>query len=179
MKLPILFASLIALSTTQCISPTSPQVVGDSGITYRESREIWRQLKEENGETYRYAFRVSSWSGYSYTTEIGVQEGEVVFRNYEVFQEDFENQTREIIDSYEETGAEIGTHEEGAEPLSLDELYHDCRDIYLTTNSIDNELYFDTDVVGVMSTCGYVPNGCQDDCFQGITIEFLGWGIEE
>ncbi|HAA16622.1 MAG TPA: hypothetical protein DCE41_34890 [Cytophagales bacterium] len=179
MKYSILITSLVALFTTQCISPTSPQVVGDSGITYRESREIWRQLKEDHKETYQYAFTFESWAGFGNTTVISVEEGEVVGRKFEAWQQNLETGALDVVEAYVEAGGDIGSNEQGAEPVTLDELYQDCRDIYLTTSSIENALYFDTDEEGVLNLCGYVPNGCQDDCFQGITIEFLGWGIAD
>tara|TARA_R110000851_G_scaffold279768_1_gene433063 strand:- start:472 stop:612 length:141 start_codon:yes stop_codon:yes gene_type:complete len=38
-----------------------------------------------------------------------------------------------------------------------------------------NTLYFETEINGIMTLCGFVPNGCADDCYQGISIDSFEW----
>ena len=37
-------------------------VQGDSGYTYSESRSLWLQMKEDNGDSYEYTVGVLSWT---------------------------------------------------------------------------------------------------------------------
>ncbi|MGA9326262.1 MAG: hypothetical protein WBV47_09460, partial [Salegentibacter sp.] len=66
-------------------------------------------------------------------------------------------------------------HEEGAEALNIDELYDVCISKYLVVSPAENTVYFNTWGEGVISTCGYVPDGCMDDCFIGFEMSHFEW----
>jgi len=67
-----------------------------------------------------------------------------------------------------ENREEIGTHVSGS-IWTLDEVYSLARNNWLVKQK-NAEIYFKTDNSGIISTCGYVENGCQDGCFIAIHI---------
>jgi hypothetical protein len=69
----------------------------------------------------------------------------------------------------------LGSHDKGVSLLTIDDLYKSCASKYLIADSKNNTLYFDTELNGLMTLCGFVPNGCQDDCYQGVKINSFKW----
>lgn len=61
------------------------------------------------------------------------------------------------------------TNTSAAPPLTLDEVYVKAQNEWLVKRD-DVTIYFEADNGGLISSCGYVPNGCADDCFRGIHI---------
>jgi hypothetical protein len=77
-----------------------------------------------------------------------------------------------VLDQWTEAENQLSTHETGAAPVTLDKIYETAKQDWLQKR--DNaSTYFETNNRGMISLCGYVPDGCQDDCFQGITISFI------
>lgn len=152
-------------------------IEGESGFSYKESKEAWLELKEINGDSYHYTILFLSWTGFGNRTIITVVEGEVNERYYEAFERREENggQIEEITESYHEMSEDLGTHEEGAEPLTIDELYQICIARYLSVDEQSNSIYFNTNDAGVITTCGYVPKNCADDCFRGFDMLEFEW----
>lgn len=150
---------------------------GDSGISYNDSKNLWADLKEVNGDSYTYTVKFISWAGFGWNTTIKVEEGQVSERYYEAFVQKYEGgeYLEEITETYTETGDELGFHETGAEPLTIDELYEICISEYLVVNEAENAIYFNTTDAGVISECGYVPDNCADDCFIGFQILEFEW----
>lgn len=147
----------------------------DTGVTYNESLALWNDLKKKHGNSYVYHTTFTSWTGFGSTTEIIVGNGIVTQRSYEAFRYDPSNAHKEIIDSYHESKTDLGIHEKGAKPLTIDELYETCARDYLVANVSNNTLNFQTTETGLMTLCGYVPDGCMDDCFRGIRITGFEW----
>lgn len=175
--IPILF--LMALISGSCglEEAFAPHlnVEGESGYTYIESRSSWMALKKENGNSYEYSLEVLSFTGHGDRTTMTVDNGKVMKRNYLTFFRDPDTGEIEEQEVYTESGAEVGSNTEGARPLTIDALYETCASEYLVVDEEKNTIYFDTNSEGVISLCGYVPNGCADDCFQGITFSFFAW----
>lgn len=136
-----------------------------------QSLETWQALKIENGDHYRYETLFVSWTGFRSTTTLTVQGNEVVTRAYESSYTSDEGE--EITESWTEEGAAVGSHEAGAEPLTIDELYLECREDVLTQNAAENEFYLEFRNEGVLSSCYYRPLNCQDDCLFGVGIDDL------
>lgn len=147
----------------------------ENGLSYNESIDNWTKLKETNGKSYIYEATFVSWAGFGSVTEIKVEEGNVTSRVYEAFEIDGQSGTRTIVDTYTENSDELGSHESGAKPLTIDELYTSCASDYLIIDQKNNTLYFETDINGTMTLCGFVPNSCVDDCYQGIRISSFIW----
>ncbi|RWY54329.1 hypothetical protein [Mucilaginibacter gilvus] len=72
---------------------------------------------------------------------------------------------------WHEEVANLGTHgNEGAELLTLDQVYTKAQNVWLKVDDTKNDVYFDAKNNGLISFAGYVPKGCVDDCFTGIMI---------
>lgn len=151
-------------------------VEGEHGYDFKESKAAWRNLKKENGNSYVYVVLEQSYTGQGSETIIEVEKGKVTSRKYNSFVISDEDGTKSITDSYEETSKkEIGSHTLGAPPYTIDDLYRTCLSKYLTVDHEANRVFFETNEEGVIMLCGYVPIGCQDDCFRGIRISEFHW----
>lgn len=148
---------------------------GESGLTYNESLTQWSELKNLNGDSYIYQTTFISWAGFGNITELKIESGIVTSRTYQGFITNEANGQKEIIETYTETLTNLGSHEKGASPLTIDDLYNSCASEYLTVDLENNTLYFETELDGLMTLCGFVPNGCMDDCFRGVEINSLEW----
>lgn len=148
---------------------------GESGLTYNESLKQWTELKDKNGNSYIYQTTFVSWTGFGSITELKIEGGEVTSRVYQEFKTNETDGQREIIDTYIETNTNLGSHEKGANPLTIDDLYNSCESEYLTVDKENNTVYFETEIDGLMTLCGFVPDGCMDDCFRGVTINSFKW----
>lgn len=151
-------------------------IEGEHGYNFRESKAEWDVLKKKNGNSYSYTILEQSWTGAGSETTIIVEKGKVVSRNYIAFVISDEDGHKEITDSYEEKSRkEIGKHSSGAPPHTMDDLYKTCISQYLVVDPDANQVYFETNVEGVMMLCGFVPAGCHDDCYRGIRISHFSW----
>lgn len=151
-------------------------IEGEYGYDFRESKAAWDDLKKENGNSYKYTILEQSWIGTGSETTMEVLKGRVVARYYVAFEISDEDGTKTITDSYEETSMkELGRHSLGAPPFTMDELYRTCISKYLVADPDANEVFFETNEEGIMMLCGFVPLGCQDDCYRGISISFFSW----
>ena len=148
---------------------------GENGFTYNESLKQWTELKDINGNSYIYQTTFVSWTGFGSITELTIEEGVVTSRVYQEFKTNETNGQREIIDTYTETKTNLGSHDKGAYSLTIDDLYNSCASEYLTVDKENNTLYFETEIDGLMSLCGFVPEGCMDDCFRGVKINSFKW----
>jgi len=148
---------------------------GENGLSYNESLNKWTELKKDNGNSYIYQTTFLSWTGFGRTTELKIIEGKVTSRIYQEFSTDEQTGERVITDSYTENENDLGNHEKGAIPLTIDELYSSCAGDYLIVDEEKNTLYFETEINGLVALCGFVPDGCVDDCFQGISIDSFDW----
>jgi hypothetical protein len=148
---------------------------GQYGFSFNQSLNIWNDFKNKNGNSYSYTTTVGSWTGYGSTTEFKIEEGVIISRTYQRFKINGQDGTKEILESYNETGDGLGTHSKGASLLTIDDLYEACANKYLMADQKSNALYFETSKDGLMTSCGFVPNGCMDDCFQGVIISSVDW----
>ena len=174
----IMFLFCITLLSCSTNDDDRGEITGESGISYSDSKTMWKEVKAQNEETYSYTVSFSSWSGFGSRTTITVKDGLVSKRKYLYFEQvlNEESELEEVeIESYTETGEEIGSHSEGFDPLLIDELYQTCLSDYLNINKADNEIYFNTDEAGIISNCGFVETGCVDDCFRGFRISEFNW----
>lgn len=173
----VVYGLLLFLGACNLVQFSLGRIKGDSGVSYNDSKVLWEELKATNGNSYNYTIRFLSFAGFGSNTTITVTDGLVTERHYEAFEQREENGglVEEITETYTETGDEIGSHKDGAEPLTVDELYELCISKYLVVNQAQNTLYFNTSEEGVISTCGYVPDGCMDDCFIGFQMSHFEW----
>jgi hypothetical protein len=141
------------------------------GGDYGRSYLAWQDFKKTSGDSYSYQVGTSSWVGYRTETTITIKQGKVTERSFLVtMQQDIGGTT--VVKEWKEDEAQLGTHEEGAALLTLDEVYTKAKENWLLKR--DNaKTYFETNNNGMISLCGYAENGCQDDCLIGIRINFI------
>ena len=132
----------------------------------------WQVFKSTSGDTYSYQVITGSWTGYSTETTITVKQGKVTERSF--LSKGYIDTSRvlTVIKEWKENENQLATHMEGAAPLTLDQIYAQAKSDWLLKR--DNATtYFETENNGMISSCGYVPNGCADDCFIGIYIKYI------
>lgn len=144
-------------------------------ISYEESLSKWIELKRNNGNSYIYQTTFISWVGFGNTTELKIIENKVVARNYRAFTINSQTQEHITTATYSENENNLGSHNEGVLPRTIDELYTTCANEYLVVDPNENQIFFKANNDGLMIQCGFVPDNCADDCFKGITIDFIKW----
>jgi len=145
----------------------------DSLYNYEQSVDLWNELKVKNGNSYIYQRAFTSWTRHGFMTEIKVENGIVTERKYQSFQ--YNGKTKIIKKSYVEKGNKIGSHDEGFDAVTIDDLYKTCAAEYLVVDTALNEIYFETNEDGIMTICGYYSKGCADDCYQGVSLFGFKW----
>ena len=144
---------------------------------FKTSQKAWSNFKESTNNSYKYTVANGSWVGIGWETTITVENGIIIQRDFEYLYT--EHTPTEILEGipedelkWTETENEIGTHEKGAEPILLDEIYNKAQQEWLIERE-NVTTYFENENNGMISTCGYVENNCADDCFIGITIKSI------
>lgn len=169
---------VILLSGASCggeSMPVQEEPQGEAEPIHLQSRTAWQDLKEKNGDSYRYTSKELSWTGAGSRSQIEIRDGKAVSKLYEAFQMSDETGEETITDTFEETGEQLGQDPRGARPLTIDELYELCISEYLTVDEEENEVYFETFDDGIVNLCGYFPKGCSDDCYHGFTLSEFIW----
>jgi hypothetical protein len=70
----------------------------------------------------------------------------------------------------------LNTHsDEGGALMTLDDIYAKANNVWLKADPKLNYIYFETKNAGLISTCGYFPKDCQDDCFVGVHISSISF----
>ena len=174
-------AGLLALLLAGCqqtATPSTGQVSPLPEATPQQkqlakSLEAWNALKAENGDHYRYEVYASAVSGPEITTTLTVKDGAVIIRSYTF--RDIYSSDEEITDSWTEEGAAVGSHDEGAEPITMDGRYNRCRNDVLSQSPTTNDIYLEFQANGVLASCYSLPKGVvYDGGAEVITdLEFL------
>ena len=146
----------------------------DDGVAgnYAASLRAWKTFKSSVNNSYQYAATSSSWAGFSTETIITVKNGKVVQRAYTLKTIDGKTGAATVSQSWIEDVATLNSHREGAETLTMDEVYTKAKNQWLAGSST-TETYFETKNQGMISTAGYREKTCVDDCFVGIHISFI------
>ncbi|HEY0897037.1 MAG TPA: hypothetical protein VGE15_10845 [Sphingobacteriaceae bacterium] len=144
------------------------------GIEYKnafeDSYDTWIAFKSASKNSYTYMVTSGSWTGAGSETRISVREGRVTARHFILRQsKDDGTSDAEILEEWYENEGQIQSHERGAAPITLDEVYRMARSEWLIKRS-NTDTYFEAGNEGMISVCGYSDRNCADDCFRGITI---------
>lgn len=150
----------VAILLSACSS--GPDLIGDS-------RDTFNRRASESAE-YEYVSRFSSWAGFGNDTTVTVENGAVVKRAYRAWENNNETGIPTTTTEWTEEGATLGSHTEVGPLQTLDDLYDVCENDILTVDESDNTITLTFDDSGILATCVYVPNGCQDDCSVGINL---------
>lgn len=150
------------------------------------SHTAWEAARDAHANTYYYTV-LRSAAGLVppdfciYRTLIAVVDGKVVERRFEISDTLGEPECEK---SFTEQGDEVGTGaaEFVAPPATVDALYGACCDNVLHIEPADEyTVTFATDDAGLMKSCYYVANGCDDGCDGGplgyaLDFETLAFG---
>lgn len=139
---------------------------------FEASQTAWLDFKESSGNSYTYTVVFGSWVGFSWETTLTVIDGSISKRHfkYTTLPEDLSEEIPAEELEWTENEGELDSHQNGAEPMTLDEVYAKAQQEWLVKRE-NAETYFETENNGMISTCGYVENNCADDCFVGIKID--------
>lgn len=138
---------------------------------FEKSHKVWLNFKDLSADSYKYTVIGSSWVGFSWETTITVSDGKIIQRHFKYITPDDLGDIPEEEVEWIETGQEVGSHQnQAAEALTLDDIYAKAKNDWLIKRK-NAKTYFETGNNGIISTCGYVINGCMDDCFIGIHIK--------
>lgn len=160
-----LLSLLLLLTVTSCKKDSIAY-----SSDYNQSYLAWLDFKTTSNNSYRYVVSFGSWTGYGTETTITVREGKVVGRSYVAKQHPNQpNTPMTILGQWEEDENSLNTHEAGFSTWTLDEIYRKAKEEWLQKRS-DADTYFEARNNGLISSAGYVPKGCQDDCFAGVSI---------
>ncbi|NHA02912.1 hypothetical protein G7092_03860 [Mucilaginibacter sp. HC2] len=167
MKTLYLSAIIILISMAGC---KKDNIANESD--FNKSYNIWLSFKSNAQNSYQYTTSSGSVFGYGSETKISVINGKIVSRDF-ISTQLRRNGTsqKDTIKQWHEDADHINTHSNDTdESLTLDAVYQKAKTVWLKADKKSNSIYFEAKNNGMISNCGYVPNGCQDDCFNGITI---------
>ncbi|NLR58220.1 hypothetical protein HGH93_08935 [Chitinophaga polysaccharea] len=140
---------------------------------FNTSVQSWMNFKAASGNSYRYVVNFYSWTGFSTETVITVKKGKVVQRSFTGTRRiDSLPGQREVYLQWTEDESKVGSHGDAYPPQTLDEIYRAAKERWLIKRS-NAKTYFRAENNGMISSCGYIENGCMDDCFQGIDISLI------
>lgn len=149
------------------------------GVQYafklQQSKLALQEFKKANGNSYTYEVVSGSWVGLGYYTTITVKAGKVAERKYKITGDTSRTGYNIVVlREWTEDESQLGTHttDAAAAAVTLDDIYARAKSDWLAGRD-DADFYFETKNDGMISTCGYVPHGCADDCFRGIHISYI------
>ena len=173
-KTLILFLIFIGIScsTNKIIQISNTEIE----TNFNKSLKQWKIQKKAHNNSYEYQVSYLSWVGYRNTTKLVVRNGKLVSREFSETQQDENDRfTDNEILIFKEDESNINKNQKGFKAVLLDELYDDCGAQSLQANEKENKLFFTVDDMGIMSSCGYTPKDCVDDCSIGVYISSFKW----
>ncbi len=161
---------LLLISIIFIFASCKKEAATDSIVTdIHDSYHQFEKFKASSKNNYVYTVSTSSWVGYSTITKIQVKNGIVVGRIFTSTIRGNDGALKTFA-TWNEGTSDLNSNQEGAASLTLDEVYHKAKNEWLKVDKSANQIYFEAKNNGLISNCGYVPNGCADDCFFGIRI---------
>jgi hypothetical protein len=135
---------------------------------YINSQSAWLTAKVSNGNAYVYRVEATAADGSGQATSLLVREDAVIQRTFKRYEDlDFR---MGLLTEWTEEQSEIGAHDEGAAPLTVDDLYEACHGSVLNKGE-GYQIAFEVDSRGILKTCTYRASGCAEDaCTKGVRI---------
>ncbi|RWY54270.1 hypothetical protein [Mucilaginibacter gilvus] len=146
---------------------------------YDKSYSAWLSFKKSSNNSYSYVTYYGSVFGYHSQSKITVQNGKVVGRDFLQIRQTSNAGVVDTLKKWAESGAALNTHENGFAALTLNQVYAKAKGEWLNVNKTDNYVYLETTNNGIISSAGYVPKNCADDCFIGINIKDVNVYVKE
>jgi hypothetical protein len=143
---------------------------------FKNSSKTWLDFKESSNNSYKYVVRGGSvFINFGWETTITVLKGKVAQRHFKYTSTEglADNIPQEELEWIENEN-EINSHEQtsAAYAWTLDEIYEKAEQEWLVKRK-NAKSYFEAENNGLLSSCGYVEDGCMDDCFIGINIKSI------
>lgn len=168
---------LLAL-TSLCALVFSTYAYIHSPEEYNKSLKQWKNLRLKN---YSYTtFTPGSQLDITTTTTITVKNGKGVKREFTYDDRSeyyFDEETGETSWNHyswiEKTPKELGSHDEGFIPITLDDFYDQCGKNILTQDPVGYSVVFGSGNNGLISECTYYPMGLSDDVASGVLISSI------
>ncbi|MFV0541194.1 MAG: hypothetical protein ACK5MZ_08155 [Aestuariibaculum sp.] len=143
---------------------------------FENSQKAWLNFKAESNNSYKYVVSGGSvFTTYGWETTITVSNGTVVERNFNFTSgaEDFiPVEQLEWTEDENEINSPEHEHTSAFTALTLDEIYIKAEQEWLIKRKNANSV-FKSENDGMISTCGYYFDDCQDDCFNGVHIKSI------
>lgn len=155
---------MLLLITSIFMSCAKSDIEFDNDL--EKSYDTWIAFKKSSNNSYQYMITSTSWVGVRAETLIKVRSGEVEGRSLKVYN------ASQIFEQWTEDKSQLNTHQSGAAAVTLDHIYTQARTELLKKRE-NAQTYFEAKNDGMISSAGYVEDGCTDDCFRGINIAFI------
>ncbi|GJM61040.1 hypothetical protein PEDI_15920 [Persicobacter diffluens] len=135
-----------------------------------ESIMVWERFKKTNANSYFFTSVTSSFSSLKTESTIFVANGNIIRKDYYAT---YRNDNGDWVEErFQETGSNVGQSPQGLAPMTMDDIYKMALEKWLKPD-VKAEVVFETDSKGILSKAGYYPEGCRDDCFEGIIIKTI------
>jgi hypothetical protein len=139
---------------------------------FNKSFKAWTDFKQASNNSYSYTTSTVSWTGYSTETTLTIVNGRIISRSYLAKGFKDHQPTLVVLEEWQEDENTLNTHQSGASLLTLDQLYELAKNDLLLKRA-NAKTSFETKNSGMISSVGYVEEGCQDDCFVGFHIKSI------
>lgn len=149
--------------------------IKEQAVMYQQladSALSWQQLKQAKGDYYQYSLVTPAESQGQAITTLTVINDRVSSRSYRLFDEQ-----HNVKLVWQEIGEEaLGRHIAGAQPRTMEQLYHYCEVDLLGVSPLNNQLNINFDENNLLQQCTYQAYNCSQDCtvgFRFTQIEFI------
>ena len=138
---------------------------------FKDSKKVWLDFKKQSNDSYKYTTQGSSWTGNMWQTTITVSKGKIIKRDFKYIRgENIPTNELEWTENERDINTHIGTN--ASDALTLKEIYEKAEEDWLVKRE-KSKPYFEAKNNGMISLCGYTPEGCMDDCFKGVRINSI------
>lgn len=137
---------------------------------FEKSFKAWTDFKTASGNSYSYTVSTVSWTGYSTETTLNVANGKIIGRSY--IAKGIKDDQVVVFQQWQEDAGTLNSHDNGASLLTLDQIYDLAKNDLLLKRE-NAKISFEAKNNGLISSAGYIEDGCQDDCFTGLSIKSI------
>lgn len=141
---------------------------------YNESLALFNEEKTKH-PAYEFTLTFSSMeSGFSRQTTFLVEDQKILKRVCQESKINWNTNEKELLDSWQENKDNIGSHENGHSPITLEQIYDNLPKL-IKVDTSQYYVYFSAEHKGIISSGGNFPKNCADDCFEGYTLQSFRW----
>lgn len=182
MKVPFYMLLLLAIiCSTSCKTtiPTEDEAIVLTRAAYKKSLAIFDAGKKEYNNSYTFAISHESWVGFWSKLFFTVKDGKIVARR--LLEGDRESSPEGTL-KWEENEKTLGSNESYIGMITMDTLYKEAKEYVGKSkkeskwmNNVGRTNYVSMNAEGLITSIGYVPDDCADDCFRGYSVSDFEW----